>query len=83
MKYKKLRLYLCIRRLELGYSQYQVAAKLGVCHQHYSRIENGFIGSRITFATMIKISKALKISLDELSSKEIEYQMSLYNQTDQ
>ena len=82
MNYRKLRLYLCIRRLELGYSQYQVAAKLGVCHQHYSRIENGNIRSRITFVTMIKIANALEMSLEELSKNEIEYQRSL-NYTDQ
>ena len=81
MNYRKLRLYLCIRRLELGYSQYQVEAKLGVCHQHYSRIENGNIGSRITFVTMIKIANALEMSLEELSKNEIEYQRSL-NYTD-
>ena len=77
MKYQKLRIYLSERRIQLGYSQYRVAAELGICHQHYSRIEHGRIGKLVSFRTMVKIADVLKMDINELRVKEIEYQNSL------
>lgn len=77
MKYQKLRVYLSERRVQLGYSQYRVAAELGISHQHYSRIENGRIGKLVSFRTMVKIADVLKMDINELRVKEIEYQNSL------
>lgn len=77
MKYQKLRVYLSERRVQLGYSQYRVAAELGISHQHYSRIESGRIGKFVSFRTMVKIADVLKMDINELRMKEIEYQSSL------
>ena len=77
MKYQKLRVYLSERRVQLGYSQYRVAAELGISHQHYSRIESGRIGKLVSFRTMIKIADVLQMDINELRVKEIEYQNSL------
>lgn len=77
MKYHPIRVYLFKKRSRLGYSQYRVARESGISHQHYNRIENGVINYRITFRTLVKIAKCLKISAQELITKEEEYQQQI------
>lgn len=69
----KIRMYLYHRREELGYSMRKVAKIGGLSFQHYSCIENGDRLRKISFVVIIKIANALKLSLDYIAEKEIEY----------
>ena len=82
MKYYPIRMYLVNARQKLGYSQYRVASEMGVCHQHYNRIEHGVIGRDIQFRTMYALSVVLEIPFNVICDKEIEYQRLLVNGDD-
>lgn len=81
-KYHLIRMYLVHARQKLGYSQYRVASKMGVCHQHYNRIENGVIGKDIQFRTIYALSAALAIPLRVICKEEIKYQKTLVSDDD-
>ena len=70
-------MYLVNSRQKLGLSQNQVAKRMGACHQHYNRIENGIIGRAIQFKTVHLLSLALNIPIEIMSDEEIKYQNSL------
>ena len=73
----QIRMYLVNLRQKEGLTQYRVAAKMDVCHQHYNRIENGVIGNAIQFKTLCALSKALNISIKDICEEEANYQKSL------
>ena len=73
----KIRMYLINQRQKLGYTQYKVALLMGICHQHYQKIESGVIGKAIQFKTIYALSKALDIPIEVISSQEMKYQESL------
>lgn len=72
-----MRLYLSKIRMEKGYSQRRVAREAGISFQHYSKIENGDRGSKVSFLIIGRIAKALDISLEKFLDMEIAYQNSL------
>ena len=74
MKHNSIRMYLVNTRQKLGYTQYLVALKMGVCHQHYNRIESGAIGTAIQFKTLVALSIALIIPLEVICKEEADYQ---------
>ena len=82
MKYYQIRMYLVNARQKLGYSQYRVASEMGVCHQHYNRIENGVIGKDIQFRTIYALSVVLEIPFNVICEKEVEYQRILVSGDD-
>lgn len=82
MKYHPIRMYLVNARQKFGYSQYRVAQDMGVCHQHYQRIESGVIGKNISFRTINALSVALDIPVHVIWEEEIEYQKQLIGDDD-
>ena len=60
--------YLITKRKELNLSQKQVANRLNITQQHYSRIEKGLIDST---PYLNKLSKHLKCNKKELLSFQI------------
>lgn len=58
------------KRLELGYTQNQLANKLQIFKQQLSNIETGRI--RMPYRHIKKISKVLKIPIDDLVSFHME-----------
>ena len=72
-------MYLVNARQKLGYSQYRVASEAGICHQHYSRVENGIIGAKISFKTIYALAIALKIPFKVICIEEINYQKMIAN----
>lgn len=72
-----MRTYLSSLRMEKGFSQRRVARESGVSYQHYSKLENGDRGGKVSFLIIGRIAKVLGVSLDELYLKESEYQDSL------
>ena len=75
--HRKIRMYLINQRQKLGYTQYKVALLMGVCHQHYQKIESGAIGKAIQFKTIYALSNALDIPIELISIQEMKYQESL------
>ena len=73
-KRNEIRMYLYSAREAKGLSMREVAIRAGLAFQHYSMIENGEKGPRISFITMCRISEALDISLSELKEAEMKYQ---------
>ena len=69
--------YLIEARGSKGYSRRKVAREAGLSYQHYSMIENGRRGGKISFLVICRIARVLDIPLDELFIKEKEYQESL------
>lgn len=74
---ENMRTYLSDIRLEKGYSQRKVAREAGISYQHYSKIENGDRGNKVSFLVIGRIAEVLDISLDDLFVLEQEYQDSL------
>lgn len=72
-----MRLYLSKLRLEKGYSQRRVAREAGISFQHYSKIENGERGSKVSFLIIGRIAAVLGIPLDKFYEMESEYQESI------
>lgn len=72
-----MRLYLSKIRMEKGYSQRRVAREAGISFQHYSKIENGDRGSKVSFLIIGRIAKALDIPLEKFLDMETAYQNSL------
>ena len=72
-----MRTYLSSLRMEKGFSQRRVARESGVSYQHYSKLENGDRGGKVSLLIIGRIAKVLGVSLDELYLKESEYQDSL------
>lgn len=70
----KIRMYLVNARNIKGYSIRKTAREAGLAYQHYSRIESGERGTRISFMVMTRIADALGISLDAMKEAEKEYQ---------
>ena len=60
----------------------RVASEMGVCHQHYNRIENGVIGKDIQFRTIYALSVVLDIPFNVICEKEVEYQRLLVSSDD-
>ena len=72
-----MRRYLIDTRIKKGYSQRKVARDAGVSYQHYSMIENGERGGKVSFLVIARIARVLDIPLEELFIKEEAYQESL------
>ena len=52
----------------------------GMSLQHYTNIENGRRGDRVSFMIMARISKALGLSLDDMAVEEAKYQHEIHNE---
>ena len=73
-KHRLIRMYLVNKRQQLGLSQTKVATLSHISRQHYSRIENGDIGSNIQFRTINNIAHALAIPISLIWEEECKYQ---------
>lgn len=69
-----MRTYLVDLRLKKGFSQRRVAREAGISYQHYSKIENGDRGGKVSFLIIGRIANVLSTSLDNLYPLEKEYQ---------
>lgn len=69
-----MRTYLVDLRLKKGFSQRRVAREAGISYQHYSKIENGDRGGKVSFLIIGRIANVLSTSLDNLYPMEKEYQ---------
>ena len=76
-----LRMYLVNARQDKGYSMRKTARLAGMTYQHYSLVENGERGSRVSFMIMTRIAEALEMSLDTMKENEKAYQKQLENDT--
>jgi len=72
-KHNQIRDYLYQVRAKKGLSMRAVSILAGLAFQHYQMIENGDKGSRISFMTMVYISKALEMPLDFIAIEEEKY----------
>ena len=72
-------MYLVDARNKKGYSMRKTARIAGIAFQHYSKIENGDRGERVSFMIMSRIADALEIPMDEMKKFEREYQKSNEN----
>lgn len=72
-----MRNYLKVFRDGQGYSQADMAKKLGMSQQMYSFIENGERQQDISLGLLQKLSSALEIPLDDLIQAENEYKQKL------
>lgn len=68
-----LRMYLVRARQDKGYSQRRTARESGISYQHYSKIENGDRGKRISFLTIGRIATVLDMPLEDFYQFEKEY----------
>ncbi len=66
-------MYLVEARQNKGYSQRKTAREAGVSYQHYSKIENGDRGKKVSFLLVGRISSVLDIPLDDFYRLEKEY----------
>lgn len=66
-------MYLVNAREKKGYSQRRTASEAGLSHQHYSRIETGVRGKKVSFLTIGRIARVLDVSLDEFYRYEKAY----------
>ena len=69
-----IRMYLVNARNRKGYSMRKTARIAGITFQHYSKIENGDRGERVSFMIMSRIADALEIPMDEMKKLERAYQ---------
>lgn len=67
-------MYLVNARNRKGYSMRKTARIVGITFQHYSKIENGDRGERVSFMIMSRIADALEIPMDEMKKLERAYQ---------
>lgn len=67
-------MYLVNARNQKGYSMRKTARIAGITFQHYSKIENGDRGERVSFMIMSRIADALEIPMDEMKRLERAYQ---------
>ena len=67
-------MYLVNARNHKGYSMRKTARIAGITFQHYSKIENGDRGERVSFMIMSRIADALEIPMDEMKKLERAYQ---------
>ena len=67
-------MYLVNARNRKGYSMRKTARIAGITFQHYSKIENGDRGERVSFMIMSRIADALEIPMDEMKRLERAYQ---------
>ena len=74
-----MRLYLSNLRNEKGYSQRRVAREAHLSYSHYSRLESGDRGGKVTLVVMGRIANVLNVSLDVLYKYEEAYLEDLYN----
>lgn len=66
-------MYLVEARQNKGYSQRKTAREAGVSYQHYSMIEKGDRGKKVSFLLVGRISSVLEIPLDDFYRLEKEY----------
>ena len=72
-----MRKYLSDIRLNKGYSQRRLAREAGISFQHYSKIESGERGNKVSFLIIGRIAEVLDIPLDDFYKMELEYQEKL------
>jgi Helix-turn-helix. len=73
----KMRMYLVNARQEKAYSQRKTAREAQLTFQHYSKIESGERGERMSLLTGGRIAKALGMSIDDFFDLETKYQEEL------
>lgn len=71
-----MRKYLFELRMNKGFSQRKVARESGISYQHYSKIENGERGNKVSFLVIGRIARVLNVSIDQLFDLEEDYQES-------
>lgn len=74
-----MRNYLKVFRDGQGYSQADMAKKLGMSQQMYSFIENGERQQDISLGLLQKLSTALSVPLDDLIQAENQYKQEIRN----
>lgn len=72
-----MRKYLYDLRVNKGFSQRKVAREAGVSYQHYSKIETGERGNKVSFLVVGRIAKVLEVPLDKMFELEEAYQDSI------
>ena len=72
-----MRKYLSDIRLNKGYSQRRLAREAGISFQHYSKIESGERGNKVSFLIIGRIADVLDVPLDDFYKMELEYQEKL------
>lgn len=72
-----MRKYLYEIRLNKGFSQRKVARESGISYQHYSKIENGERGNKVSFLVVGRIARVLEVPLEQLFELEEAYQDSM------
>lgn len=73
-----MRLYLSDLRLDRGYSQRRLAREANMSVSHYSRLESGERGGKVTLIVMGRIAKALHADLNLLYKAEEAYLEEVY-----
>lgn len=76
---KLTRAYLVKAREKKNLTMRKTASLAGISYQHYSKIEYGEKGSKLSLRIMARIAEALSLSLDDLNAFEKEYQSSIGN----
>lgn len=72
-----MRTYLINLRSKAEYSRKKVAREAGLSLQHYSRLESGDRGGKVSFLIMGRICEIFGVSLDSIYPLEKEYQEKL------
>lgn len=72
-----MRKYLYEIRMNKGFSQRKVARESGISYQHYSKLENGERGNKVSFLVVGRIARVLEVPLEQLFELEEAYQDSL------
>lgn len=70
----KIRMYLVKARDKKNYSMRKTARVADMAYQHYSKIENGDRGAKVSFIVMSRIADALSIPMEEMKKEEQKYQ---------
>lgn len=74
---RHMRKYLFELRMNKGFSQRKVARESGISYQHYSKIENGERGNKVSFLVVGRIAKVLEVPLEKMFELEEAYQDSI------
>lgn len=78
-----MRYYLLELRNKKGYSMRKVAREASMSYQHYSRMENGQKGGKVSLVIMGRLAKVFGVSLDELYPLEEAYLDSFWKNKEQ
>lgn len=69
-----MRAYFVALRENVGLSQRKVALMSGISYQHYSKLENGERGPKMSFMIAGRLAEVFGVTLDYLYKEEVKYQ---------